>query len=219
MEMIFEEQLNAKLMSHDQFEAYSGECDLTSSETRIATGSYDEGTVSDLVTFGSDEIVIGPGEPYTDLERMFMMFDFELWIAISVTLIVALFATLALNFVSRKVRNFIVGRYVQNPTMNLLSTFSTGSQSRTPGRNFARFILILFIVWSLIIRTCHQSMLFTLMQADLRKPTIKTLDEFFKSDLTFYGFNNLSLTLDKYFMEQMAKPSTRLVIRIILENY
>ena len=52
-------------------------------------------------------------------------------------------------------------------------------------------------------------MLFELMQADLRRPTIKTLDEFFQSYLTlYYHGSNL---YDEYFMEKMNKSSTRLV--------
>ena len=54
-----------------------------------------------------------------------MMFDFELWIAIFVTLAIAFVATVTLNFVSSKIRNSFVGRFVQNLTMNMLLTFLT----------------------------------------------------------------------------------------------
>ena len=207
LEMIFVDQLNATLKLSS---CSSEECDVTHKETIIFAYSYDEGVVSNPILYINYFFAIAPGEPYTDLERMFMMFEFELWIAITVTFAIALFATLMLRFVSRKVRNFIVGRLVRNPTMNMLSTFLTGTQSRVPSRNFARFILILFIVWSLIIRTCHQSMLFELMQSDLRRPTLKTLDEFFKSDLTLYNPND-SYVLDLFFKDQLALPTTRLV--------
>ena len=211
METIFEEQFNAKLSRTIVKNPWNCKrCDLMSQGIVIQYYQYLESVMSDPVIFDSYRIFIGPGKPYTDLERMFTMFDFELWVAISVTLLIALIATVSLNFVSRKIRNFVVGHYVGNPTMNMISIFLTGSQSRVPGRNFARFLLILFVFWSLIIRTCHQSMLFELMQADLRRPTIWTLDEFFRSDFTFYDFED-SFIFDKYFKEQMTKPSTRLV--------
>ena len=212
LKTIFEEQLNAKITFKTIVENlwnFEG-CDLSTDEIPILNFYRGEFSVSDPILYHNYHFVVGSGEPYSDLERMFMMFDFELWVAILVTLAIALFTTLMLRFVSRQVRNFIVGRNVRNPTMNLLSIFLTGSQVQAPGRNFARFILMLFIVWSLIIRTCHQSMLFELMQADLRKPTIKTLDELFQSDLTLYNSNS-SLVFDAYFEEQMKKSSTRLV--------
>ena len=212
MEITFKEQLNAKLTRCSTYKdpLDCKECDLINQDEIILHKTFDDFVVSDPVIFDSYRIIIGPGEPYTDLERMFMMFDFELWIAISVTLATALCATLMLHFVSRKIRNFIVGRYVRNPTMNMISIFLSGGQEKTPRRNFARFLMILFVIWSLIIRTCHQSMLFELMQADLRRPTIKTLDEFFQSDLSYHDVED-SFLIDTYFKEQLKKPSTRLV--------
>ena len=147
-----------------------------------------------------------------------MMFDTETWIAISATLLIGLLATLSLHFVSTKVRNIIAGRDIQSPTMNLISIFLSGGQVTTPRGFFARFLFTLFLMWSLIIRTCHQSMLFELMQADLRRPPISTFDELFESDLTIHdemGAENGSIQLDEYFKERMAMSSTRFVTRYL----
>ena len=211
LSMIFEDNLNAKLnlenINHKNIIAY----DLIA----IAFGNVvlnpfdcDSCVISNPHKIEVYNFAVAPGEPYTDLERMFMMFSFELWIAIIATLGIAVFTTITLNFMSKKIRNFVVGRYIQNPTMNLFSVFLSGGQIKTPGRNFARFLLMLFIVWSLIIRTCHQSMLFELLQADLRRPPMKTLDEFFESNLTVYLSYN-SYMLDEYFLERMKMPSTK----------
>ena len=208
LKTIFEEHLNSKLFFYKSTNLF--DYDLNCQKCVIAKTQEDNFIISDPIQFVQLHFIIAPGEPYTDFERMFMMFDFELWIAISVTFVIAFISTLMLNFVSTKIRNFIVGHYVQNPTLNLISTFLTGSQARTPGRNFARFILMLFIFWSLIIRTCHQSMLYKLMQEDLRRPTIETNDEFFESDLTFYS-EHQDYIVNEQFWEQMAKPSTRFV--------
>ena len=147
--MIFEEQLNAKqnctTTDVDQWDCK--EWDLRAEEKPFLSYCVKELIYSNPVSFYNYRFVIGPGEPYTNLERMFMMFDFELWIAIFVTLAIAFVATVTLNFVSSKIRNSFVGRFVQNLTMNMLLTFLTWSQSRVPGRKFARLPLILFIIW------------------------------------------------------------------------
>ena len=142
---------------------------------------------------------------------MFKMFDFETWMAITATLVIGLLVSLSLSFLSVTVKKFIAGRDIPSPTMNFISIFLTGGQQKTPGRNFARFLFILFVVWSLLIRTCHQSMLFELLQADLRRPTIRTLDEFFGSNLTFYEFNNSLIFSSEDFEERMNMSSTRFV--------
>ena len=211
MELVFVSQLNATLVLKPKVDLFQcKKCDLTRQEFYSQSSiQFDYFITSNPIMYSNYIVAISPGVPYTDLERMFLMFDFELWIAITVTFAIALFTTLMLRFVSRKVRNFIVGRYVQNPTMNLLSIFLTGSQARVPGRNFARFLFTLFVIWSLIIRTCHQSMLFQLMQADLRKPTIKTIDELFKADIKFYSTVK-NYVDDEYFEEQLDLPTTRL---------
>jgi hypothetical protein len=89
---------------------------------------------------------------------MFLMFDDWTWICIGVTLSMALLTIQLINFMSVKVQKFIFGRDIRTPTLNLANIFLNGSQNRVPGRNFARFLLILFIIWSLIIRT-NQDML------------------------------------------------------------
>ena len=130
------------------------------------------------------------------------MFDTGTWIAITVKLLISLLTTMCLTFLPARARKFIAGRDIQSPTMNIFSIFLTGGQVGTPGRNFARFLFTLFVIWSLIIRTCHQSMLFELMQADLRRPWIKTLDELFESNLTLHDYIDEkieSIQLDEFF--------------------
>ena len=205
---VFEDELNASIVWRQKDILKCDSCDLNSwhrplqPETDFIVSDPHEDYV---VTFA-----IAPGEPYTDLERMFMMFDYETWVAIVVTLMIGFLVTMSLNFVSFKIKNFVAGRYIQSPTLNIVSIFLTGLQPKTPSRNFARFIFILFVVWSLIIRTCHQSMLFELLQADLRRPTVKTLDELFESNLTLHVYKN-SMILNEYFISRMAMSSTRLV--------
>lgn len=131
--------------------------------------------------------LIPPGEPYTLVEKMFMMFDFAVWIGIVITLLSAFIAIQVFNMLALNIQNFIYGRNIRTPTMNLISIFLTGGQCKIPARNFARFLLTLFIFWSLIIRTCYQSELFKYLQADLRKPIVQTIDELIEKNFTFYG--------------------------------
>lgn len=129
---------------------------------------------------------IPPGDPYTQLEKMFLMFDWEVWIAIVVTLLISVVVIQITNLFSKKIQNFVYGRNIRTPTLNLQAIFLTGAQHKVPGRNFARFLLLLFVIWSLIIRTCYQSELFKYLQNDIRKPYIKTIDELIERNFTFY---------------------------------
>lgn len=126
------------------------------------------------------------GELYTQAEKMFIMFDLETWVAILVTFAISLAVIQVFNLLSVTIQNFVFGRYIRTPTMNLVSIFLNGAQHKVPGRNFARFLLTLFIIWSLIIRTCYQSKLFEFMQADKRKPPVKTIKDIVDSGFSVY---------------------------------
>lgn len=158
---------------------------------RIANN--DQGPLISSVPHTIDRLAfaIPLGELYTPLEKMFLMFDDEVWVAIGITISTGLITIQVINCMSVKIQNFVFGSNIKTPTLNMISIFLNGGQLKVPGRNFARFIFILFIIWSLIIRTCYQSILFTLLQADPRKPTVQSIDELVEKGFTLYG-NKLS---------------------------
>lgn len=188
--MILSESYNFRInysIHHNARNATHGKFDL--SETTYENFNGDE-TVSSTTILSEEFLyVIPPGEPYTLLEQMFLMFDLELWVAIAVTLAMALIAVQFINVMSRKIQNFIYGRGVRTPTLNLLNIFLNGGQHRVPTRNFSRFLLVLFVTWSLIIRTCYQSLLFQYLQADLRKPMIRTVEDLVSKNFTRYIYD------------------------------
>lgn len=137
---------------------------------------------------------IPPGEPYTAFEKMILPFDSDVWIGIFATFLIGLTTIQVISFTSVKVQNFVFGRNIRTPTLNLVNIFIflNGAQPLSPKRNFARFLLTLFIIWSLIIRTCYQSQYFRFLQADARKPKIKTSDELLDRNFTLYFLADLN---------------------------
>ena len=91
---VFIDHLNARF-----FECKSDMegCDLISVEYPFVEESAN--LLSDPHGDEKMSFMIGPGEPYTDLERTFMMFDSELWMVIGMTLIIGLMTTVILEFV------------------------------------------------------------------------------------------------------------------------
>jgi hypothetical protein len=145
--------------------------------------------------YDKEVFYIPPGELYTPLEKMILPFEDELWIAIIVTLSIGFVTIQIVNFTSKTVKSFVFGRDVESPTMNFVSIILVGSQVKTAGRNFARFIFTLFVIWCLIIRTCYQSKMFELLQLDPRKPEVKTINELFQRN---FSFSNLSFAYAEF---------------------
>jgi len=132
---------------------------------------------SDYIFYNNHIFVIPPGELYWDADKLLMPLELEVWVASIVTIVIALFVIQIINRLSKKVQNFVYGRNITTPSLNIMIAFVGGAQSPLPRRNFARFLLMLFIFFSLIIRTCYQSKLFTYLQADIVKHKIESIDE------------------------------------------
>lgn len=145
---------------------------------------------SDYLTFS-----VPAGKPYSQLEKMFLTFDKNTWVAIGVVLAIAFLAVWIINFMPLHVQNFVYGRNVKTAMLNLADIFLNGGQNREPGRNFARYLLMMFITWTLIIRTCYQSELYRNLQLDLRKPRIRSIEELNEQNFTLIYEPNSELFL------------------------
>lgn len=150
----------------------------------------------DTIEFDYDGFFIPPGRPKTQLQKMFLMFDLDVWMWLGITLGVGLLLIQLINFCSIKIQDIVFGERVETPTMNFFAVICGLGQPVLPKKNFSRFILILFIIFCLMFRTCHQSMLYRLLQADIREPELKTIDEAIDKGYTFYMNQGDMLALD-----------------------
>lgn len=128
-------------------------------------------------------ILLPPGELYTSLEKLIAPFEKELWIAITITMSIGFVTIQIINRTKTKIKQFVFGSSIKSPTMNFFSIILVGSQVKTPGRNFARFLFVLFVIWCLIIRTCHQSMLFESLQSLKRKPQVERIEDVVRKNI------------------------------------
>jgi hypothetical protein len=138
-----------------------------------------------------------------------MMFDEDVWIAIAITFGGGLVIIQIINFCSDKIQDIVFGEGVRrvfltfsflirfnlnkctfslnrSPTINFFGIIFGIGQQKLPRKSFPRFILMMFIILCLILRTCHQSLLYDLMQKDLRRAELKTIEEAIAKGYTFY---------------------------------
>jgi hypothetical protein len=111
-----------------------------------------------------------PGTPYDAYEKLYIPFDWQTWIW---TMIV-FFATFVTIFIVYRmkieVQDFIFGTNVSTPSLNVLAAFFGISQNVVPTRNFARFLVMIFILYSFMIRTLYQGGMCDYLQSDMRRP-------------------------------------------------
>jgi hypothetical protein len=164
-------------IDHKDFVLNSGHLALFFNNTRIV--------VEEPYTHDSMIFLNPPGEPFTALEKMFLPFKIEVWIVMLIVTVASVVVIAIINHLPKKIQNFVYGRNVSMPLLNMIATFMGVSQAQLPRRNFARFLLMSFTVLSLVIRTCYQSELFKYLQTPKVKMEVQTIDEMIAKDFSF----------------------------------
>lgn len=139
-----------------------------------ATSSYH--FVFDLILFKGESLfhtfviataeftlIFSTGEPYSQIEKLTIPYDTESWIAISITFSIGFLIILLLKNCKIELQNFVFGLSVKTPTFNMIKTFFGQSQNIEPRGTFARYLLMMFILFCLIIRTGYQGVQFELI--------------------------------------------------------
>lgn len=135
------------------------------------------------------------GEKFNGFEKLVLPFDTATWFLTNLTFLLSFLTIFILKFTRESVRNFIIGAHVLTPSLNILIIFFGLSQIRMPGRNFARFITMLFIMYSLVIRVAWQGKMFEYLQKDLRKPEMQSIEQLRENNFVFYMDRRSSLFL------------------------
>lgn len=128
--------------------------------------------------------IIPSGQSLTQIEKLMSPFDSAIWAAIGATLTFVLVLTQLISLMSKRVKSLCFGNNIGSPTMNLLSIFLCGGQTQAPKSFLARFIFWTILVWSLIIRTCFQSLSYRALQLDNRRPPMKTISDLLHNNFT-----------------------------------
>lgn len=131
-------------------------------------------------------LILPSGRRLSSLEVLVYSFSVNLWIALLVTLGIGGLVIIIIRRMPKKVQNFVFGTGVNYPHLNMLIALVGGSQSRLPGRNFARFLLMLFLLFTLVLRTVYQGLYFELLQSNKIYNEDSTIEDMIDKNFKFY---------------------------------
>lgn len=142
--------------------------------------------------YGSLVFAIPYGKPYTPLEILFLPFKYRIWICLFVILLATL---IVVGLIKTKwfiaYRSFIVGPYNNLPFLNMLAICLGNYMSHTPRLNFARTLVTIWLLMSLILKAAYQSKSFYFMQTIPRASPLYSLDSVYDSKLDLYLWPSL----------------------------
>lgn len=110
-------------------------------------------------------------------ENKWLPYDETTWFLICIIFIASFTTILTFRLFKESVAHFAFGSNVLTPALNVVMIFFGISQVVLPRGNFARFLVMLFILYSMIIRTAWQSKMFEFLQKEMLKPEIKSFEE------------------------------------------
>lgn len=128
---------------------------------------------------------ISPRPKLSSFENLFRPFDNFVWLAVTVLFATGIFVVFVINR-SRKARDLFYGENVTTPFLNMSIAVFGGSQPIEPKGNFARILLMCFIIFCLVLRTLYQSSLFKFLQL-LDQKDFQTIDELIENKYKIYS--------------------------------
>ncbi|XP_049280308.1 uncharacterized protein LOC125762363 [Anopheles funestus] len=146
------------------------------------------------------------GREYTPFEKLFRPFARSTWSLVTLYLLVALCVIYMIRYTQLPhLRDFVYGRGVSTPILNLLSILFGGALQQLPVRNFARTLLFLWMYYCLVVRTCYQGSLFEYLQEHKNFSPVQTVDALVGQNYHFYSLYGSSL-----YLQQMPRILSRI---------
>lgn len=148
--------------------------------------------------------VVSPAREISTFQRLYRPFSTVTWIMFFACIILACIVIFIVKRGSQNVQNFVFGDGVRDPYLNFcIATIGT-TQPRLPRRNFARFILMLYILFSIIFRTLYAGSYYKQMQLSKKVQQVQSIEEMIEKNYQFYIFDHLMDLFD---------PTSRLMKR------
>ncbi|CAO1431629.1 unnamed protein product [Diamesa tonsa] len=131
-------------------------------------------------------VMIPRGALLPPLVKLFYPFEIYAWYSLLAVFLSGVVVIIIIKYQSISVQNMVFGRNNRNPMFNMVIVVLGGSQSNLPKRNFARFLLMCFMLFCLVLRSLYQGSLFKILQSERRISEPSTIDELIAKGFDFY---------------------------------
>ena len=152
---------------------------LTSDRMKYMTNSHSYSSMPLI-------LIVPPAVPLTSFEKLFKPFQATVWYCLLTVFGFGIFVIFIINYQSESIKNFVFGDGTRYHYMNMLLIIVGGSQIKLPRNNFARTLLMMFLMFSLVQRTLHQGSLYQFLQSDERTAIVSSIDEMIVRNFEFF---------------------------------
>lgn len=144
---------------------------------------------SSTIVFNPVLLIIPQGAPFSPFRKLFQPFQDYVWICLLAVFLVAMVLVTILTIrPNNKFKNYIMGRKINMPAMNLIGIIVGGTQHLLPTRSAARILLMTFMIFCLVKRSLYTASLFQFLQTDSRQPVVSSIQELMDRDFKIYYY-------------------------------
>ncbi|KAL7017004.1 hypothetical protein ACKWTF_010222 [Chironomus riparius] len=134
----------------------------------------------------------------SSFEKLFYPLGNDTWLLLLIFLSIGVTFIFVIRFSSQRIQYFVIGENVRHPYFNMFIGIIGQNHEQVPVNNFARFLLMNFILFTLVIRTAYQGKLFEIMQLDIKYSEPQTIMEMTEKGYKFHVLDIFSeLILDR----------------------
>lgn len=140
-------------------------------------------------------LVIPPALLIGSIRKLLLPLHVFTWIGLLAMITVACVIATVIKCLPRSVHDFVIGKNIRNECLGIFYVLTGGSQKKLPFRNFARFMLMLFVIFCLVMRVAYTGSLYNQMKNEITTKEVNNIDELDGMDFTFYMYESLAIRL------------------------
>lgn len=139
------------------------------------------------------------GQPFSPMEKLYIPFAANTWLATSCLLLLATAIIATLKMLDTPVlRHFIQGATNNMPFFNMIGSFLGLPVTRPTTRTFGRFLIVIWLMAAMILRNAYHGILFNILHQNAMHPPPTRIDQLIAQQYTAYIFPSTMTFISGY---------------------
>ncbi|XP_073831804.1 uncharacterized protein [Musca autumnalis] len=149
------------------------------------TSFYDTYTPSTTYYLSTFYYVISAKtQPYTPFVKLLLPFRQEIWLLLIFILVIGYAVIFYVTQIDRQIKHLVLGRRRQPAVYNMLIISLGGPVATDPRVPFSRFLLIVWLWASFVLRNVYQGFMFNFLRHDMHKPPPTSIQQLKEQNYT-----------------------------------
>ncbi|XP_019890465.1 uncharacterized protein LOC109611734 [Musca domestica] len=148
-------------------------------------------------------VVSAKTDPYDPFVKLLLPFKTEIWFILILLLVIGNVILFSITQVDRQIKYLVLGRKKQRPIYNMVIISLGGPVARDPKVPFSRFLLMVWLLASFVLRTIYQGFMYHFLRHDIHKPPPKSIQQLreenytiLMSEVVYQGIKHLKALYD-----------------------